>query len=479
MLELYDRNLKRIAVLENAFDRTEERRLNGVGEYRFGMPADDPKAALLTPLSFVREEGGDYYRLIERSTRRGETGALTLAAEHALATLSDDLMFGQTSLPGTLRTAGVLREILSRQTRALWQLGACDFDRAFGYAFSSENLLSALFKVPRLFTDDYLWQVDMRQLPWTLSLKALDTRNVRFIVRAGHNLLSEESVISAAPLCTRLYLLGSGEGDDQVTIRPQNGQLPYLQSDAASIAKYGIISRLHVDRTAGDAATLLERGRALLKGMEAPREARTFEVADLYPVTGRDIDRAEPGDIARLAEDGAAAYVTGVTHRHDEPGGMALTLSSSPRDLTDDLIDLAEGQRVEQVYAQGASQTYATGMQGNATAQTPARARFQIPAQLRDAVRLKAKITLEPYRMESRLTGGALEPGIHRTGSPSSAQVSLGGAPLFQMGTDIEADLTAYIPAETIPRDIWLSLDVLPSDLAFIRIDLLIQGTSR
>ena len=71
-----------------------------------------------------------------------------------------------------------------------------------------------------------------------------------------------------------------------------------------------------------------------------------------------------------------------------------------------------------------------------------------------------------------------IQQGIFRFGSPTGAQVQINGATKASMTNEREVDLTEYLLNDSgkIPRGSWIRLGVLPNDLAYITIDVYIQG---
>ncbi len=451
MFEAYSRSLEKLAILDNAMERREDLPLNGVARLSFSLPMDDPKAALMSPFCFIHDGKGQFYRLLSDGERRGDTGTKTYQAEHGIATLVDDLMFGTVLLGGVgMKTRDVIDRILERQTIWRWQLGDCTFDKAFEYGFESENLLNALFSIPNLFVEGYRWAYDMGTFPWTVHLRKLGTVNrPDFYIRAGKNLISEQSERTANELCTRLYLLGYGEGDNQLTIKEVNGGLPYLQSPQAVTEKYGILSKVYVDRQFEDAQSLMERGRALLAALQEPRFCRTIQAADLYPLTGDLSDKAEPGAVAQLTMDGTAAYITAVRRNLDVAGDLSIELSTAPKEIAQDIADLAARQRIEQVYSQGATQIYAQSVQANADTDTPAVLNFFIPREMRIINKVAAKISLDRFRSYSRTTaGGGGGASTSASGGGGASTSSAGGGGTVTSGPSSRTT-TAQITLES------------------------------
>ena len=408
MLEVFDLQRLKTAILQNSFDRIETEEINAVNKLQFSMPGDDPKTAFCKHFHYVQLDGGQLYRILTPRKSKADVTVKIYDCEHVVATLTDDVLFGQHVVGNTgVYTADVIRYVLSKQTVQRWVLDECDFNRQFEYAWENENLLAALFSIPNRFTDPYIWKFDTSVFPWRISLKRINPSDTpQFYIRAGKNLLSMEEEQGGTDICTRLYCLGYGEGVNQLTIADANGGVPYLLAPQSKINEYGLITRIFVDRRFEDAQSLKERGQAILAELQEPKITRAFEVADLYKLTSDNLDRAELGRITRLTEDNTDTYITGITRNHDIPGNMSLTLSTKAVDVASTIADLADRQRIEQVYSQGATQIYAQSVQANATETVKARLNFYIPAEMRIVNGVKVKINLSPFRSYSRATAG-------------------------------------------------------------------------
>ena len=444
MIEVYDKSLKKVAVLQNAFDRRETQKLNAVGSFTFSLPEDDPKNEFCQPFHYVKN-GGTLYRIITPGGVLGAVGEMTYTCEHVIATLIDDVLFGA-HVVGNLGvyTADCINYVLSLQTEKRWVLDRCDFSRQFEYGWENENLLAALFSIPNRLDVPYMWTFDTSIFPWRLNLMEIDVnRPPQFYVRAGKNLLQRSFTRETQDVCTRLYCLGYGEGINQLTIKDVNGGVPYLQSPQEYIDKYGLISRIWVDRRFEDATSLLERGRALLKEYQEPRYSIDVDVADL--ADSADIySRAELGAVARLVEDDITTYITGIERDLDRPGDMRLTLSSKPVDVAESIADLADRQRIEQVYSQGATQIYAQSVQANATPESGAVLNFWIPDEMKIVNKVLAKISLDRFRSYSKSTaGGGKSTRTSRSGG-GSTQASGGGGKSTQTSGSSSRSTTSY-----------------------------------
>lgn len=401
MLSIYDRTTRqKIAVLENCINAVELEKLNGVSELSFSLPLDDPKNEKCLPFHITRWSDGQAYRLLDTDDETtNDTGLETYSSEHVIATLIDDVIFGTLQLDN-LTTRQVIEKLLSLQTTRNWVLGDCDFTRYFSYNWSNENLLVALFSIPNRFDLEYKWIFDTSVYPWRLHLKLLDqTINPEFYIRDGRNLLSSNIHRKGREICTRLYALGYGEGVNQLTFASVNNGKPYIDADSTAIAKYGLITRIWEDLRFEDPQALLDRARVLLDGYSKPYESYIIDVADLEEATGAKLDKAEAGKIVQF--DDYKTYITQVERHLQEIGLNVLELANAPEDIAGSIADLADRQRINSVYAQGATCLYAQGFNDNADPTHPAVLRFYVPTEARQINKVILSWYFESFRAYS------------------------------------------------------------------------------
>ena len=439
MIEIFDKSRKKVAILENAYGVTERDEINSVASLTFSLPDTDEKNEYCQPFHYVRYNGGQLYRIMAPAGTRSDTGSIAYECEHVIATLIDDVLFGA-HVVGNIGvfTRDSIQYVLDRQTERRWVLGKCDFSRQFEYGWENENLLAALFSIPNRFVQPYMRTYDTSVFPWVVNLKLIDEdAKPQFYIRAGKNLLQREFTNAAQDVCTRLYCLGYGEGINQLTIADVNGGVPYLRSPQEYIDKYGLITRIWVDRRFEDAASLKERGQAILSELQDPRLSVTVSAADLYQMTQADYDKAEIGRITLLADDDIKTYITGITRNWDTPGDMQLTLATKPVDVASSIADLADRQRIEQVYSQGATQLYGQSVQANATPDIGAVLNFWIPDEMRIINKVLAKITLDRFRSYSRSTsGGGATTSTSSSGGGGTSTSSSGGGTYSSTAVD-------------------------------------------
>src|SRR5690606_16356876 len=165
----------------------------------------------------------------------------TYQCEHVLGTLLDDILFQYHTIGNLgVYTRDVLEYILSKQSTARWQLGTVEFDWQFGYNWENENLLGALFSVPKPFVDEYMWTWDTTTYPWTLNL-VRPSNEVQAVIRYGVNMQGIERMIDPSNVVTRIYGLGYGEGVNQLRSAELNDGTPSLDAEPEVVEKDGLM----------------------------------------------------------------------------------------------------------------------------------------------------------------------------------------------------------------------------------------------
>ena len=433
VLNVYDLARKKTAVLQNAYNITETQELNNIYSLTFDLPATDPKAELVRGFHYVRYgEEGQLYRIVKVDPSESDTSILNISCEHVIAVLCDNVMFGAVQYGGTdISTVETINYILSRQDEQRWVLDECDFDFEFEYNWEQENLLNALYSVPKEFVSPYKWVFDTIHFPWRISLKRIDeTAKPEYYIRARLNLLSSSSTNDFADICTRLYPLGYGEGVNQLTIKDVNNGVPYLQAPPNVVAQYGIKEKVMVDRSFESADTLKAYAETLLANLQTPSYTRQFDVTDLYPITGKEIDNAEVGKICKLTEDGTITYITKTVRKLDEAGNLQIDLSSKTTDVAATIADLADRVRIESVYSQGATQLYQHSKDANATPDKGMILSLYFPTEMKQINKVLLRMQLKRFRAYSQSTaagGGSTQTSSGGSTSGSTSQATGAG----------------------------------------------------
>ena len=304
--QIFNRDMKRLAYLDNALAVGYGLETNSLWTATFTLPADDPKNAYCTPLNFVEifdgDERIDLFRIIGEDMERSNGATRYYDCEHVLATLLSDVLFQYHQCGGSgVKTADVLNYILARQTRQNWKLGACDFKRYFEYNWENSTLLAALFAVPECFDSEYLWSWDTTVYPWTLSL-TVPTEALKSEIRYAKNMTNIKKTTDATSIANRVYALGYGEGVNQLTIESANGGVPYVE-DALSIERYGLCSTILVDSRYQVAENLKAYAEQILAGLKEPYVSYEIGAIDLHRLTGDKFSKFRPGEVVRVVDE--------------------------------------------------------------------------------------------------------------------------------------------------------------------------------
>lgn len=413
MIELFDRvTRRRAAILENAYGVSEQQRVNALWYLSFTLPCNDPKNKYCRPFHFVRRDGGELYRIMPSDVAVDETGGVAYQCEHVLATLIDNILFGY-HVVGNLGTytADVIRYVLNHQLVKNWVLDECDFRNQFEYGWEQESLLSALFSVATPLAGKYIWRTDTSVYPWRISLKRLDTTGLpELYVRRKHNMTGYQKGSDPQQLVTRLYPLGYGEGVNQLGIASVNGGVPYLQSPKSITDRYGIIERAWIDRRYEDPESLKAAAQAMLDELQEPLVSYTIGFQE---VSRAEFDRAAIGKRVRILfpelGEQADTYITEINRNYDDVEQSTITVANRETNIAATVADLADRQRIEQAYAQGATQIYAQALQTNCDSRHGALMDFIIPSQMRIVNKVLVKIRMRRFRAYSKATETAAQ----------------------------------------------------------------------
>lgn len=439
IIRIYDRGMRKLAYLNNAYDIGYDLALNELWHANFAMPADDPKVQFCQPFNYVEiydgKERVELFRIMPSTLTRDTKGNIVYQCEHVLATLLDDVMFQYHQI-GSLGvgTVQVLRYILDRQIEKRWQLGACDFDRRFEYKWENENLLAALFSVPRPFDKDYRWEFDTTGEVWRIHLKELPTK-FKADITYKKNMTEIIKEVDPTTIVTRLYCLGYGEGDNQLGIESVNNGIPYLESNGATTT-WGTKSSILVDRRFESPETLKAYGQALLDQLKHPYKSYTTRAVDLYRKSPAKYEKFNVGDIVRVTdkEDGITEDLPIVKVSKSDitgsPGDIEIEIANKSRDIAGSMSELQDRTRINEVYAQGATNQLIVPFADNADANNPAVMRVYIPDTMARINKLVLNYRLEPFRAFSKAVegGGGSTPTSSSGGGGNTTSSSGGGS---------------------------------------------------
>lgn len=410
---VYDQNMKKLTYLQNAFNVGYDLTLNALWMANFSLPADDPKNIYCQPFNYVEifdgKERIELFRIMPSRLTRDTKGNIVYNCEHVLATLIDDVMFKYHQIGGdSIGTVQVLRYILDHQTTPRWQLQQCDFDRRFEYKWENENLLAALFSVPQVFDEGYRWEFDTTGTIWRVSLKRLPEK-FKADITYKKNMLEIQKESDPTNVVTRLYCLGYGEGDNQLGIESVNGGVPYLQANTTT---YGIKASILVDRRFESAETLKAYGQSILNELKNPYKSYQVQAVDLHRKSPEKYERFFPGDIVRVIdkEDDIVEDMPIVAVKKSDirgnPGAVTVEVGNRSRDIAGSINELASRTRINEVYAQGATNQMMIPFADNADPDHPAVMKVYIPDTMVRINKCILNFQLESFRAYSKAVAG-------------------------------------------------------------------------
>lgn len=434
-IRVYDGNMRKLAYLENAYNIGYSLKLNELWTAQFTLPATDKKNIYCQPFNYVEIfDGGErieLFRIMPSTLTRNSEGNIVYQCEHVLATLMDDVLFQYHQIGNIgVGTVSVLRYILDHQLTKRWQLRNCDFDRRFEYKWENENLLSALFSVPQPFNEGYRWEFDTTGTTWQLDLKRLPTQFVADIIYKK-NMVEIKKEVDPSTIVTRLYCLGYGEGDNQLNICSVNGGIPYLE---ANTAMYGIKSSILVDRRFENAETLKAYGQSILDELKNPFKSYSVRAIDLHRKSPSKYERYFPGDIVRVIdkEDNIIENLPIVSVSKSDitgaPGDIEVEIAKRTRDIASSISSLQDRTRINEVYAQGATNQMIVPFADNADENNPARMKIYIPDTMVRINKCILNYQLDNFRAYSKaIEGGGATTQSTNDGGASTQTSSSGG----------------------------------------------------
>lgn len=436
MLTIKNKNMVEEGVLENAFEISVTRRVNELWTASFSLPSNDEKNALCTHLNYVNitSPTGRYYglyRIMPTMTSKSESDdKITYTCQHVLSTLMDDVLDGYHQFTNQT-TRYVLQALLDRQETKHWRLGDVDFTRYFHYSFENENgLLAPILSIPQPFNEPFEFTFDTTSYPWTLNLKRV-TDDVMAEIRWGKNMISFEEVSDPSSIVNYIIPKGSGEGVNQLTIADVNGGRRYLKDDE-SIAKWGKISYIWIDRRFEDAESLKSSAQALLDKWKEPKISFTVSAADLSVLPEYAHERRFLNGVTRIIVEDKTYFGRIIEENiRDiyEEQEVDYKIANRLDDIATIQADVERKQQVNDAYSQGATNVMTFGYQDNCDSNIPAVIPFYIDDDVVNVNTCELTFRTKRFRAYSQATkgGGAIVKSSGGGGGTTRSTSSGGG----------------------------------------------------
>jgi len=443
-IEVLDRNRKRIAVLEKAYNVSYVKEKDKLYTARFTLPIGDDKNKHCMPFNYVKlYENGvyvDMFRILPlMMTKDSKTSEVTYSCEHVLGKLLDTCLFQYHEIGGVgTYTETVLRYLLSKQKD--WVLGKCDFRRQFQYGWENENLLSALLSIPRSFSEDYQFTWDTTVFPWVLNL-IRPADEIKAYFRYNRNLSGIKKKEDGTVVCTRLYPLGYGEGINQLGISRVNPtKLPYIEAD--TIDQYGIIEKIWPDRRYQIEDNLFTAAKAKLEKIKRPRVTYEIQGLELFALTGIPVDKFDMGDVVRVIDEESGIDETTRIVKKSKDGierdhiSVTVEISSDGGNSRAGLMDISERAIINDTYPQGATNVNNHNYNGNCDPQHPAKIRFRLSDKAVNINEVMLSFEADNFRAYSRAIKGGGDVATSTSNGGSSQQSSSDGGAVTASTTD-------------------------------------------
>jgi phage minor structural protein len=353
-----------------------------------------------------------------------------------------------------LTTSDNIQYILDQQTIKHWQRGTIDFIRYFSYKWENENgLLGPLFSITKPFDLPYQWTHETQSYPWTLNLVEPESE-VTCEIRYGTNQISIERDVDPTVIFNRIYPLGYGEGDNQLTIKEVNNGIPYVE-DAESIAKYGVISYIWVDKRFEHAASLMANAQALLEQWKVPKITYKASAGDISLITGEDIHKLKMGRIVRMIDDDFGIIEARIVKESKgdmtgNPGNITLEIANKTDDLSTTQADIERRQQINELYSQGATNVDSHDYNDNADPDNPAEISIFLPDELVRINKLLLSFKISNFRAYERaIKGGGATTATSSSGGGSTQTSSSGGGSTQTSSTGGQATVTSAAGGST------------------------------
>lgn len=267
-----------------------------------------------------------------------ETQTRTVQLEHVLATLRDELLFGEIttkaiagSNTGTVSAERALRYVLSRQS--IWTLGDFEFDRKLPYSFNNQTIFQALETICGTL-DGWRWEYDLTALPFRLHVRK-QRNEIGSELRMGRNLLTLKRTVDRSSMYTRFYPVGA---------RNMHIDGDYVSKNESV---YGVVSKTETDQSITKKELLRAWAQDRLERHCEPNVTVTISALELAEATGEALDRFTLGYPCQVP---LPEYGTTILERVTklawgdklrEPDRVTVTLANQLNDVTNIIKQLS------------------------------------------------------------------------------------------------------------------------------------------
>jgi len=264
-----------------------------------------PEAPEIKPGDWIQDEdepGAGIVWHVKSVETAYESETRTLNCEHLIATLRNQIMFGEIK-PGTMAgnyAASVCtaqqaaRYVLNQQSD--WTLGSFGFTKSAPYNFNSDDLLEALETISSSLLQAW-WSYDFSRHPFRLNIT--QPGNEICEMRMSRNIQTLKMSVDMSRMYTRYYPIGKNNlhlsGGGYVS---KNENL------------YGIICRTETDNDLDTQDKLRARAEERLNNHAEPLVTVTISGQDYSEATGESLDRIVLGRMCNIPLPGYGTVIS-------------------------------------------------------------------------------------------------------------------------------------------------------------------------
>lgn len=286
------------------------------------LPEGEPTISIRQWMELYGPHGSlGKFRVSKVKTNYGDSQVISL--EHGITTLGDYLTAADTTLTGT--PYSIMGTLLGYQS--LWTRGTIPNTGSYTVKVDRSNVLSAVLDLLKQMTG-YMLTYDFTT--WTVGIALMES-TPSCECRMRRNVENVRIIMDDNDLCTRVYAVGLTGG--------------YM--DADTVSTWGVIAKSLGTPDDADPSEVQAYATQYLAEYKNPRVSIEISAQELSEKTGEPLDSFGAGKLCRVAlpDWGYTTDQRIVTVNYSDllgdPDNVQLSLSTSPRDLSDTLAGIS------------------------------------------------------------------------------------------------------------------------------------------
>lgn len=288
LLVVYDRDGRRLGVLENADEPILEQELNSVDLLRFYLPFNDPKREYIVSENFVEVVNARYIIRDITKVRSGNRLELEVVCEATWY----DLQKSEPMAVYSWENATPEEMMADMLYGTDWSVGKVEINKRRNLSLPEAytNRLKGLRELPKIFNGELKFNTHNYTVDFLESVGK--DSGASFVYRK--NMSQIQFTYSTRNLVTKLYLYGK----DNMTIEDAHPEgLPYLENYQYTDKKLVLVAK---DERFTNPYHLYERGEYALSVLSKPTGSYLIKLSDLSMLTGLSHEEFSIGDNVRV-----------------------------------------------------------------------------------------------------------------------------------------------------------------------------------